>query len=182
MGKAYNLFLVVVSVTGQFFLFWTWFLCRIVTTMSWVSSTLFWRLASGSCHKRQRGKRHSVTTKREKSQTPKFVTAILTYVMTGLPIIWWLRTLAFATVLVWRLRIGACGVDAIEGIPLVSIIAATAHSGWATLSSVLRRFSVILKCGRGDLLDRPVCNEEREREKVQSSVKGPACVEGPFYP
>jgi len=29
-------------------------------------------------HKRQRHKRQSVTTKREKSQTPKFLTAILT--------------------------------------------------------------------------------------------------------
>jgi len=32
----------------------------------------------GSCHKRQRRKRQSVTAKREKSQTPKVLTAILT--------------------------------------------------------------------------------------------------------
>jgi len=33
---------------------------------------------SGSCLKRQRRKRQSVTAKREKSQTPKVLTAILT--------------------------------------------------------------------------------------------------------
>ena len=33
---------------------------------------------TGSCHKRQRRKRQSVTAKREKSQTPKVLTAILT--------------------------------------------------------------------------------------------------------
>jgi len=33
---------------------------------------------SGKNHKRQRRKRESVTAKREKSQTPKFLTAILT--------------------------------------------------------------------------------------------------------
>ena len=33
---------------------------------------------AGSCHKRQRRKRQSPTAKREKSQTPKFLTAILT--------------------------------------------------------------------------------------------------------
>jgi len=33
---------------------------------------------SGSCHKRQRRKRQSVTAKLEKSQTPKVLTAILT--------------------------------------------------------------------------------------------------------
>jgi len=32
----------------------------------------------GNCHKRQRRKRQSVTAKREKSQTPKVLTAILT--------------------------------------------------------------------------------------------------------
>jgi len=32
--------------------------------------------------------------------------------MIGLPIIWWFRTLAFATFLVWRSRIRACGVGA----------------------------------------------------------------------
>jgi len=39
-----------------------------------------WNLAGrvGSCHKRQRRKRQSVTAKREKSQTPKVLTAILT--------------------------------------------------------------------------------------------------------
>jgi len=75
---------------------------------------------TGSCHKRkknhkrQRCKCQSVTAKREKSQTPKFVTAVLslTYITIGLPIIWLLRTLAFATFLVWRLEFGVCGVGA----------------------------------------------------------------------
>jgi len=35
-------------------------------------------LNAGSCHKRQRRKRQSVPAKREKSQTPKVLTAILT--------------------------------------------------------------------------------------------------------
>jgi len=35
-------------------------------------------VAVGSCHKRQRRKRQSVTAKREKSQTPKFPNALLT--------------------------------------------------------------------------------------------------------
>jgi len=40
----------------------------------------FWRVAviSAKTHKRQRRKRQSVTAKREKSQTPKVLTAILT--------------------------------------------------------------------------------------------------------
>jgi len=39
----------------------------------------FWvAVLSAKNHKRQRRKRQSVTAKREKSQTPKFVTAILT--------------------------------------------------------------------------------------------------------
>ena len=54
-------------------------------------------------HKHQRRKHQSVTAKREKSQTPKFVQVRL---------VLRLRPLAFATFLVWRLRIGACGVDA----------------------------------------------------------------------
>jgi len=53
-------------------------------------------LNSGSCHKRQRRKRQSVTAKREKSQTPKLVPAILTYITIGLPIILRLRCVAFA--------------------------------------------------------------------------------------
>jgi len=36
------------------------------------------QVLKGSCHKRQRRKRQSVTAKREKSQTPKFLTATLT--------------------------------------------------------------------------------------------------------
>jgi len=39
-------------------------------------------------NKRQRRKRQPVTAKREKSQTPNFVTANLTYIMLDLPIIW----------------------------------------------------------------------------------------------
>jgi len=48
---------------------------------------------SAKNHKRQRRKRQSVTAKPEKSPTP-------------------IRTLAFATFLVWRLRTGACAVGA----------------------------------------------------------------------
>jgi len=40
---------------------------------------------TGSCHKRQRRKRQSVTAKREKSQTPKVLTAILTLPNLSLP-------------------------------------------------------------------------------------------------
>ena len=59
-----------------------------------------WKM--GSCHKRQRRKRQSVTAKREKSQTPKFVTANLYCEIIGLPIIWRLRLFS----------IGAYGVGA----------------------------------------------------------------------
>ena len=51
---------------------------------------------SAKNQKRQRSKRQSVPAKREKSQTPKFVTANLTYIMIRLPIIWRLHTLSFA--------------------------------------------------------------------------------------
>ena len=52
-------------------------------------------------NKRHRRKRQPVTAKREKSQTPKFVTANLTYVMLDLPMIWWFRICACG--------VGACG-------------------------------------------------------------------------
>jgi len=40
---------------------------------------MFWvAVISAKNHKRQRRKRQSVTAKREKSQTPKFLTAIIT--------------------------------------------------------------------------------------------------------
>jgi len=43
-----------------------------------MTATLWDALKSPKNRKRQRRKRESVTAKREKSQTPKFVTAILT--------------------------------------------------------------------------------------------------------
>ena len=46
--------------------------CRYSKTMDWVA------VISAKNHKRQRRKRQSVTAKREKSQTPKVLTAILT--------------------------------------------------------------------------------------------------------
>ena len=45
----------------------------------WTTYNLSWvAVISAKNHKRQRRKRQSVTAKREKSQTPKFLTAILT--------------------------------------------------------------------------------------------------------
>jgi len=68
---------------------------------------------SAKNHKRQRRKRQSVTAKQEKSQTPKFAQVRLGQIRLGwVRSVLRLRPLAFATFLVWRLRIGACGVGA----------------------------------------------------------------------
>ena len=87
---------------------------------------------SAKNHKRQRRKRQSVTAKRAKSQTPKFVKVRLGQVRLGqaklgqvklgqVRLALRIRPLAFATLLVWRFvggfarlvrRIGACGVGA----------------------------------------------------------------------
>ena len=60
---------------------------------------------SAKNHKRQCRKRQSVTAKREKSQTPKVLPAILTLPNLTKPNLTQpIRTLTFATFLVWRLR------------------------------------------------------------------------------
>jgi len=74
------------------------------------------RVLQGSCPKRQKPQAPTPQAPIRNRQTRKFANAKvrnrytnLTYMMIGLPIIWRLRALAFATFLVWRLRIGACG-------------------------------------------------------------------------
>jgi len=78
---------------------------------NFVVDYIFCVCSPGSCHKR----------KKPQAPTPQAPVANvevrnrytnLTSIMLGLPFIWRFRTLAFATFIVWRLRIGAFGVGA----------------------------------------------------------------------
>jgi len=107
------------------------FTCVVITVFQYLDSKNFYfpffdwvfedRISDrmGSCHNSQKRQAPTPQAPIRNRQTRKVANAKirnrdtnLTYIMIGLPIMWRLRTFAFATFLVWRLRIGARSVGA----------------------------------------------------------------------